>query len=150
MSAGRGGDSSAGVVLEAPPGFGEDVTAEVLLSRDTFSIRYDMDRETGVISRRGHALEGQSLAGRIVYFPAVQGGVAAGWAFLDLAARGLAPAGVLFGRTNPVMVQGLVLARIPVMHRLAPDPLAVLRSGDHVRMCPGRGRVELVARGVAH
>jgi predicted aconitase with swiveling domain len=139
--------SPAMAVVQAPPGFGADVEGELLLSPDTFSIRYDMDRETGVISRRGHALERQTLAGRIVYFPAVQGGVAAGWAFLDLAGRGLAPVGVLFGRTNPVMVQGLVLAGIPVMHRLTPDPLTVLRTGDRVRMCPGRGRVELVARG---
>jgi predicted aconitase with swiveling domain len=140
--------STERLTLEAPPGFGHDVEGEVLLSADTFSIRYDMDRETGVISRRGHALEGRMLAGQIVYFPAVQGGVAAGWAFLDLAARGLAPAGVLFGRTNPVMVQGLVLADIPVLHRLTPDPLTRLRTGDRVRMCPGRGLVELVARGV--
>ncbi|MGH7324092.1 MAG: aconitase X swivel domain-containing protein [Candidatus Rokuibacteriota bacterium] len=133
------------VVLRAPRGFGADVEGEVVLSRDTFSIRYDMDRETGVISRRGHALEGQSLAGKIVYFPAVQGGVAAGWAFLALAHRGVAPAGVLFGRTNPVMIQGLVLAGIPVMHRLSPDPFTVLRSGERIRMSPARGVVERVA-----
>jgi predicted aconitase with swiveling domain len=148
MISGGAAPSPAAAAVLAPPGFGADVEGELLLSSDTFSIRYDMDRETGVISRRGHALEHQTLAGRIVYFPAVQGGVAAGWAFLDLAARGLAPAGVLFGRTNPVMVQGLVLAGIPVMHRLTPDPLTVLRTGDRVRMCPGRGRVELVARDV--
>jgi predicted aconitase with swiveling domain len=148
MSAARMAGGPDRLVLEAPPGFGRDVEGELLLSRDTFSIRYDMDRETGVISRRGHSLEGLALAGRIVYFPAVQGGVAAGWAFLDLAARRLAPAGVLFGRTNPVMVQGLVLAGIPVLHRLVPDPPTRLRTGDRVRMCPGRGRVELVARSV--
>ncbi|HEV8437170.1 MAG TPA: DUF126 domain-containing protein [Methylomirabilota bacterium] len=132
------------VVLSAPAGFGPDVEAEIVLSRDTFSIRYDMDRDTGVISRKGHALEGRSLAGRIVYFPAVQGGVAAGWAFLALVHRGVAPAGVLFGRTNPVMIQGLVLAGIPAMHRVSPDPFTVLQSGDRVRMCPGRGVVELI------
>lgn len=132
-------------VLEAPPGFGPEVEAEIVLSKDTFSIRYDMDRETGVISRRGHALEGVSLAGKIVYFPAVQGGVAAGWAFLALAGRGVAPAGVLFGKTNPVMIQGLVLAGIPVMHRVSPDPFTVLRTGDRVRMSPRRGVVERAA-----
>lgn len=137
------------VVLTGPPGFGPDVEAPILLSRDTFSIRYDMDRESGVISRRGHALEGQSLAGRIVYFPAVQGGVAAGWGFGALAARGHAPAGVIFGRTNPVMIQGLVFAGIPVVHRVTPDPFTVLRTGDRVRLSPGRGVVELVARGPA-
>ncbi len=132
--------------LSAPRGFGPDVEAEIVLSKDTFSIRYDMDRETGVISRRGHALEGQSLAGKIVYFPAVQGGVAAGWAFLALVGRGVAPAGVLFGRTNPVMIQGLVLAGIPTMHRVSPDPFTVLKTGDRVRMSPSRGIVERIER----
>src|SRR5438046_10160413 len=97
-------------VLTGPRGFGPDVEAEILLSRDTFSIRYDMDRETGVISRRGHALEGCSLAGKIVYFPTVQGGVAAAWAFLALVDRGVAPAAVLCRRTTPVMSQELQLA----------------------------------------
>jgi uncharacterized protein len=131
--------------LTAPRGFGPDVEAEIVLSKDTFSIRYDMDRETGVISRRGHALEGQSLAGKIVYFPAVQGGVAAGWAFLALVHRRVAPAGVLFGRTNPVMIQGLVLAGIPAMHRVSPDPFTVFATGDRVRMSPARGIIERVA-----
>lgn len=135
------------VVLTAPRGYGPDVEAPIVLSRDPFSIRYDMDRETGVISRRGHALEGQSLAGKIVYFPAVQGGVAAGWGFLAVKDRGVAPAGVIFGRTNPVMIQGLVLAGIPVLHRVTPDPFTVLESGDHVRLSPARGVVELLARG---
>jgi predicted aconitase with swiveling domain len=138
--------SVGSAILSGPPGFGPDVEAEIVLSRDTFSIRYDMDRETGVISRRGHALEGRSLAGTIVYFPAVQGGVAAGWAFLALVGRGVAPAGVIFGRTNPVMIQGLVLAGIPAMHRVAPDPFTVLETGDRVLMRPQAGRVELVAR----
>jgi predicted aconitase with swiveling domain len=135
-----------GVTLSGPRGFGPDVEGEVVVSTDTFSIRYDMDRETGFISRKGHALEGQSLAGRIAYFPAVQGGVAAGWAFLALVHRGVAPAGLLFGRTNPVMIQGLVLASIPVMHRLSPDPLTVLRTGDRIRMSPARGTIEVVDR----
>jgi uncharacterized protein len=132
--------------VSAPRGFGRDVEGEIVLSRDSFSIRYDMDRETGVISRRGHALEGQSLAGKIVYFPAVQGGVAAGWAFLALVHRGVAPAGMLFGRTNPVMIQGLVLAGIPALHRVSPDPFTVFKTGDRVRMSPSRGVVEPAAR----
>ena len=131
-------------ILTGPKGFGPDVEGEILLSRDTFSIRYDMDRETGVIARRGHALEGRSLAGKVVYFPAVQGGVAAGRAFLALVQRGVAPAAVLFGRTNPVMIQGLALAGIPAMHRLTPDPLIVLDSGARVHVSPARGVVEVL------
>jgi len=110
------------VTLHGPPGFGPDVEAEVVLSKDTFSIRDDMDRQTGVISRRGHALEGCSLAGKIVYFPALRGGAAAGWAFL---------AG---SRQTPGHPPG------------KPDPFTMLESGDPVRMSPARGVVELVAK----
>ncbi len=41
-----------------------------------------------------------------------------------------------------------MLAGIPVMHRVTPDPFTVLASGDRVRMCPARGVVELIAKGV--
>ncbi len=133
------------VALRAPKGFGPDVEGEILLSRDTFSARYDMDRETGVISRSGHSLEGMSLVGKIVYFPAVQGGVAAGWAFIKLKEKGIAPAGVLFGITNPVMIQGLVLAGISTMHHVSPDPFTVLKTGDRVCMSPVCGTLELLA-----
>jgi hypothetical protein len=39
-------------------------------------------------------------------------------------------------------VQGLVLAGIPVMYRLQPDPFGILRTGDRVRPSPARGVVE--------
>ncbi len=44
------------------------------------------------------------------------------------------------------MIQGLVLAGIPVMHRVSPDPFTVLETGDLVRMSPARGAVELLAK----
>jgi len=76
---------------------------------------------------------------------AVLGKFLAGWAFLALVHRRVAPAGVLFGRTNPVMIQGLVLAGIPAMHRVSPDPFTVFTTGDRVRMSPARGIIERVA-----
>ena len=88
---------------------------------------------------RGALARGRVAGGKIAYFPAVQGGMAGGWGFLALAHRGVAPAGILFGRTNPVMIQGLVLAGIPVMHCVEPDPFTVLQSGDRVRLRPARG-----------
>ena len=40
---------------------GQKVTGEVLVFREGFSPRYDLDRTTGVISRPGHSAEGQSI-----------------------------------------------------------------------------------------
>ena len=49
----------------------------------------------------------------------------------------------IFTRTNPVMVQGAVLAGIPILHRLTPDPAVTIRSGDWVEVDPAAGEVRL-------
>jgi predicted aconitase with swiveling domain len=122
------------VVFSIKRGIGATVTAPILISPRAFSPRYDWDRVAGCFSRPGHPLEGKSFAGKILFFPAVQGGVAGGWVFYELAARGLAPAGVVFGRTNPVQVQGCVLAGIPVADGCDPAAFTALRNDDVVTL----------------
>lgn len=116
--------------------WGRTVRAPALVMREGFSPRYDLDRLTGVISRIGHTAEGQAIVGRILVIPTTKGGVAAGWAFHDLLHKGLAPAGLVFGKLNPVMVQGAVLAGIPIAEAPADALLAALRSGDEVTLDP--------------
>lgn len=128
-------------VLHGPPGFGQVIEGEVLVSTEAFSPRYDLDRASGEISRKGHAIEGQSIAGKILVVPAAKGGVAAGWAFLDLRQKGIAPKALIVSTTNPVLVQGCVLAGIAIMHALKPDPVAALKTGDRARIDPKAGTV---------
>ncbi len=100
--------------------YGDRVEGPLLVSTDGFSPRYDLDRATGIITRAGHSLYGRQLAGSIVAFPTAKGGVAAGWAFLDLQSRGLAPLAFVFGITNSVMVHGAVMAGVPIADGLSP------------------------------
>lgn len=132
------------VILRGKPGFGPPVEGEVLVSRHGFSARYDLDRDTGVFSREAHDLYGQSLVDKVGVFTTAKGGVATAWALLDMQARGVAPKALIFDVTNPIMVQGAVLAGIPILHRLTPDPTRTLRTGDRVRLDPARGRVTLL------
>jgi predicted aconitase with swiveling domain len=104
--------------------------------REGFSPRYDLDRWTGVISRIGHTAEGESIVGRILVIPTTKGGVAGGWAFHDLVHKGIAPAGLVFGKLNPVMVQGAVLAGIPIAEVGGVDLVKVLRTGTVLRLEP--------------
>jgi len=131
------------LVLTGHPGVGPAAEGEALVSPDGFSARYDLDRATGRISRASHALYGRTLAGTVFVCPLAKGGFATSWALHDLRARGLAPVAMLFGWANPVMVQGAVLAGIALMDQLVPDPVAVIRTGDRVRVDPAAGRVEV-------
>jgi uncharacterized protein len=132
------------VALRGHPGVGKAVEGEVLVCHDNFSARYDVNRRTGVFSRETHALYGVSLVGKVCVFNTAKGGVATAWALLDMQKRGVAPAALIFRTTNPIMVQGAVLAGIALMDRLDPDPLATLRTGDLVRVDPSAGLVEVV------
>ena len=51
-------------VLFAHCGIGAAVRGIALVAQDNFSARYDLDRIKGIFSRPGHALYGQSYAGR--------------------------------------------------------------------------------------
>ena len=125
---------------------GPVVEGEAVVSSEGFSPRYDLDRWTGEISRPGHAIEGAYITDKILFFPTVKGGIAAGWAFYDLVSKGIAPKAIVFGRTNPVMVQGAVFAGITITEGWSRDPSEVVRTGDTVRVDPGKMRVEVLDR----
>ena len=122
---------------------GEVVEGEALVSTEGFSPRYDLDRWTGEISRPGHAIEGENIKDKILFFPTAKGGIAAGWAFHDLKTKGIAPKALVFGVTNPVMVQGAVFASITITEGWSPDPLEFVRTGDTVRVDPKNKKVEV-------
>jgi predicted aconitase with swiveling domain len=126
--------------------FGPVVEGEVVVSEEGFSPRYDLDRWSGVITKPGHRLEGTSIKDKVCFFPTAKGGIAAGWAFHDIKAKGLSPLAYVFGATNPVMVQGAVLAGVPITEGWSEDPRGVIRTGDRVRVDPGRKVIELLRR----
>ena len=137
---------SAGEAMAVSRAAGDVVEGEALVSTEGFSPRYDLDRLTGEISRPGHAIEGENIAGKILFFPTAKGGIAAGWAFYDLASKDIAPKAIVFGKTNPVMVQGAVFAGITITEGWSEDPSVLFQTGDTVRVDPQRKRVELLKR----
>ena len=127
--------------------FGPVVEGEALVSTEGFSPRYDLDRWSGLISRPGHALEGHNIRDKILITPSAKGGIAAGWAFYDIRAKGIAPKAFVFGVTNPVMVQGAVFAGITITEGWSASPYELIRTGDLVRVDPGKKTLTLLRRG---
>ena len=125
---------------------GPVVEGEAVLSSEGFSPRYDLDRWTGVITKPGHRLEGTNIRDKILFFPTAKGGIAAGWAFFDIKHKGIAPRALVFGVTNPVMVQGAVFADLTITEGWSTHPAEVLKTGDWVRVDPARKVIELLRR----
>ena len=126
--------------------YGPVVEGEALVSEEGFSPRYDLDRWSGVITKPGHQLEGVNIRDKILFFPTAKGGIAAGWAFYDIKAKGIAPKALIFGVTNPVMVQGAVFANLTITEGWSRDPRKCIRTGDIVRVDPGVKTIRLLER----
>lgn len=123
-------------IIKVSRAWGPRVSGQALVMREGFSPRYDLDRLTGVISRIGHSAEGESIKDKILIIPTSKGGVAGGWAFFDLLHKGIAPLALVFGRLNPVMVQGAVLANMPIMEGWDTDLLQIVKTGDSLTLEP--------------
>ena len=132
--------------IDVERAFGETVEGEAVVSEEGFSPRYDLDRWSGVITKPGHKLEGTQIKDKICIFPTAKGGIAAGWAFYDIKCKGIAPKALVFGVTNPVMVQGAVFANMTITEGWSRPPREVIRSGDWVRVDPARRVIELLKR----
>ncbi len=131
-------------VIEVDRASGAVVEGEAIVSAEGFSPRYDLDRWSGVISRPDHAIEGENITDKILFFPTAKGGIAAGWAFYDLKTKGIAPKAFVFGVTNPVMVQGAVFAGITITEGWSQNPLGMIQTGDIVRVVPPAKRIEIL------
>ena len=136
-------------VVKVARALGKVVRGEALVSREGFSPRYDLDRTTGLISKIGHSLEGQSIRDKIMIIPSAKGGVAAGWAFADIAEKGFALKALVFGKLNPVMVQGAVFAGMTITEGWTPDATAAIRTGDLIEVDPAAREIRVLKRGPA-
>ncbi len=134
----------SGAIIRVTRAFGPVVEGEALVSEEGFSPRYDLDRWTGLITKPGHKLEGASIRDKICFFPTAKGGIAAGWAYYDIKCKDIAPKALIFGVTNPVMVQGAVFAGLTITEGWLPHPRAFVKTGDWVRVDPARRLIEIL------
>jgi len=108
----------------------------LLVTREPISFYGGVDPETGRIVERGHELYGESVAGAILVFPYGKGSTVGSYTLLRLARRGRAPAGIVNLMSEPIVIVGCILGRIPLMDSPSPDPIRLrsLIEGAETRM----------------
>lgn len=117
---------------------------EALVSQSPISFLGNVDPETGVI--KNHPLEGESVAGRVLVFPTGVGSTVGTYVIINLAEKGLAPRAIVQRKADTVTLVGAVVAGIPLVHRVTPDPIECIRTGDWVKVDSHRGIVEVERR----
>jgi len=125
------------------PGVAE---AEALVTTDRISGWGGVDPRTGTVVETRHQLRGQSFAGKVLVFPGAKG--SSGWSaqFHVARAMGTAPAAWLFNRMCTKVALGTVVSHAPAMTDFDQDPLALIRTGDWVRVDADAGLVTIVRK----
>ena len=128
---------------EISPGIAE---GEVLLSQDQI-LFYHADPATGVITERGHCLEGISVKGKILVFPGGKGSsVVQMDGMYKLEQHGTAPLGLIVLEPDTVLVSSAIIMELPMVDRVEQSFYDIIRTGDRVRIDTERQVIALLER----
>lgn len=104
-------------------------SGSALVSREPIGLLGGVDPETGRLTEKGHVLEGESVADRVLVFPFGKGSTVGSYTLLRLARNGQAPAAIINAESEPIVAIGAVLAEIPMVDRI---DISCIATGDMV------------------
>ena len=120
---------------------------DAIVTRIPISFTGGVDPNSGIIREPDHELEGQSVAGKILVFPAGKGSTTGSWQFYATYKRGNAPKGIINVKAEGVVAVSAIITGTPMMHQLEYDPLECISTGDFVRINADEGYVEVEKKG---
>ena len=121
-------------------------TGEVLISEDPISFYGGVDVKTGVVTEKGHCLYGKSIAGKILVYPYGKGSTVGSYAIYGLKRYGVAPKAIVNIESEPIIIIGCIMAKIPLMDKPDKNPFKILSDGDRVEVIAGKkkGVIKLI------
>ena len=115
-------------------------TGEALVTSMGISFYGGVDPETGCIVEKGHELEDQSIAGRVLVFPTGKGSTVGSYTLYRLKKAGLAPAAIINAESETITAVGCIISDIPCVDHL---PIEQIKTGMQARVDGENGMVEI-------
>jgi predicted aconitase with swiveling domain len=139
-------EADAKLILRGRKVVGGVAEGEALVTRDTISGWGGIDSMTGTVIETRHELRGVSFKDKVLVFPGAKG--SSGWsaAFHTTRLTGTAPKAMVFTTMTTKIALGAVVMHCPSVTDLDQDPLALIETGDWVRVDADRGIVEVTKR----
>jgi hypothetical protein len=100
-----------------------------LVSPEPIGFLGGVDPQTGVVVEKGHPLEGQSVAGRVLVFPMGKGSTVGSYTLYRLAKKGLAPVAIINAQSEPIVAVGAIISGIPMVDQV---DIGQIATGDQV------------------
>ncbi len=115
------------------------VRGEALVTSQAISFFGGVDPDTGVVVERGHALEGQCVAGKVLVFPTGKGSTVGSYTLYRLKYNKCAPLAIVNAECETIIAVGCIIAEIPCVDQL---PILEIRTGSLVEISGAQVEVE--------
>ena len=116
---------------------------KALVSKEPISFLGGIDPRTGTIVEKGHSLEGENIAGKVLIFPKGKGSTVGAYVLYQLKKRGKAPAAIINIKADTTVASGSIIAGIPMVHKPEKNPLEI-KEGSIVIVNANEGYIEVM------
>lgn len=119
---------------------------EALVTDKPISFVGGIDTETGEFIEHEHPLFRQNIAGKILVYPTGKGSTGGAYVLYEAAYNGVGPIAIINNRVEQVTAVGSVLADIPVVDQVEPDPVLSIKTGDYVEVDASEGIIKVIRK----
>lgn len=116
-----------------------ETEGEALVTKDDISFYGGVEPETGKVVEKGHELEGQSIAGKILVFPEGKGSTVGSYVLYNLKKNGKAPLAIVNKKCETIVAVGCIISEIPCVDQIE---IEKIKTGDNVKVDAEKGIVE--------
>ena len=135
--------SKGEVVFHGRKVVGGRASGKALVSSEPVCFLGGVQIDSGIVTEKGHTLEGESLKDRVLVFPIGKGSTGGAYLIYATVKNGKGPCAVINAKADPVTVTGCILAGVPMMVDLDPDPIAGIATGDWVEVDADAGVIRV-------
>lgn len=115
---------------------------EALVTSMGISFFGGVDPDTGIVVEKGHQLEGQSIAGKVLVFPTGKGSTVGSYTLYRLKRNGKAPLAIVNAQCETITAVGCIIAGIPCVDQI---PIEQIAAGVTLKIDGEQGSIETVA-----
>lgn len=102
---------------------------QALVTSMNISFFGGVDPETAIVVERGHELEGQCIAGKILVFPSGKGSTVGSYTLYRLKRSGIAPAAIVNVECETITAVGCIIGEIPCVDQVS---ITEIHTGETV------------------
>jgi predicted aconitase with swiveling domain len=113
---------------------------EAIVTKDGISFYGGVDPDTGKVVEVGHELEGQSITGRILVFPAGKGSTVGSYTLYRMKKNNTAPAAIVNKQIDTIIAVGCIISEIPCVDKIDVNEI---KNGQKMVVNGSEGTVEV-------